>query len=491
VQRSLLPLPEPGRGHCLARRALRCTSLCCTIVAFSSSTRAQELDPQPGSVVVQSGTGQVVVAPGQTTTQQVYVPPPGYPAPGTDVNAGLPSSSRPTTNTASASDTFDLSGGDRGTGSVVIGKAGSTAILSSESRPVRSVPAIHTVRRGDTLWDLCGKYYDNPYDWPKVWSYNPQIQNPHWIYPGDQLRMRVGGDQGLSNVAALGGGRGGGPGAGRGGAPGGEGGQSGFVDRRSAIPEDTVFLRDQGFIGDSKRDVWGELVGAREDQMLLADGNHIYMVMRPGVDVKVGQELTLFTPARQPKKVAGARKPPGEIVRVKGTVRIDQWDPKTRVARGRITESVDVIERGARVGPVGRRFDVVPPRTNETNMWARVLGSAYPHVYYAQNQVVFIDRGSTDGMRPGNRLFVVRRGDAWRDGVRTATKMARERIDMDSPAHVDIERTPLRGEETKFPEEIIGELRILRSEKYSSVALVTISHREIVAGDRAVARKGY
>src|SRR5262245_26354090 len=39
----------------------------------------------------------------------------------------------------------------------------------------------HTVVRGDTLWDLSQRYLGNPWYWPKVWSYNPQIDNPHWI----------------------------------------------------------------------------------------------------------------------------------------------------------------------------------------------------------------------------------------------------------------------------------------------------------------------
>jgi len=41
----------------------------------------------------------------------------------------------------------------------------------------------HTVVPGDTLWDLCAKYLNNPWYWPRVWSYNPEISNPHWIYP--------------------------------------------------------------------------------------------------------------------------------------------------------------------------------------------------------------------------------------------------------------------------------------------------------------------
>ena len=53
----------------------------------------------------------------------------------------------------------------------------------------RAVPPPYTVRRGDTLWDVTGRYYGNPWAWPRVWSYNPEVTNPHWIYPLDQLRL--------------------------------------------------------------------------------------------------------------------------------------------------------------------------------------------------------------------------------------------------------------------------------------------------------------
>jgi hypothetical protein len=48
---------------------------------------------------------------------------------------------------------------------------------------------LHVVRRGDTLWDICFLYFNDPWQWPKIWSYNPQITNPHWIYPGDLVRL--------------------------------------------------------------------------------------------------------------------------------------------------------------------------------------------------------------------------------------------------------------------------------------------------------------
>lgn len=74
---------------------------------------------------------------------------------------------------------------------------------NTETQPPRETvvyepehPEIYTVQEGDTLWDISSEFLRDPWFWPEIWYKNPQVENPHLIYPGDQLAIvYIGGEK--------------------------------------------------------------------------------------------------------------------------------------------------------------------------------------------------------------------------------------------------------------------------------------------------------
>ncbi|MED5431845.1 MAG: LysM peptidoglycan-binding domain-containing protein, partial [Pseudomonadota bacterium] len=60
----------------------------------------------------------------------------------------------------------------------------SAAVTLKEGHPNK-----YYVKNGDTLWDISGRFLEEPWQWPEIWQINEEISNPHLIYPGDEIRL--------------------------------------------------------------------------------------------------------------------------------------------------------------------------------------------------------------------------------------------------------------------------------------------------------------
>lgn len=369
---------------------------------------------------------------------------------------------------------------DEATPASVVSRPRATITLSSGApgtisrSNVGMVPEFHTVNTGDTLWDISGYYFENPWYWPRVWARNPQITNPHWIFPNDQVRLLLPGE--LSSAT---------PASSMVQTPG------GLRVTRTAprYPRGTIFMRESAWATTEDIAVSGSIIGAPEDNMLLSDGDQAYVEF-PRRAPNVGESYTIYSSAQA---TAGSDRDAGRVVRVLGTVVVDAWDARRHIATVRITESLEPIERGERVAVIQRQFLPVPPVPNDRDLTAHVVATPTPREIVGSNFVVIIDRGAQDGIRLGNRLFLTQRGDPWRRSVETYSRGIRiQEIDRDGDGQVDHAPDAESYRPTEeLPVEVAGELIVVAVHPRTAACLVNLSSREIENGAPVVMRRGY
>ena len=71
----------------------------------------------------------------------------------------------------------------------LLGAVLTTSVFADEIALRPDHPNRYVVVKGDTLWDISARFLESPWRWPEVWSFNPQIENPHLIYPGDVVAL--------------------------------------------------------------------------------------------------------------------------------------------------------------------------------------------------------------------------------------------------------------------------------------------------------------
>jgi hypothetical protein len=209
--------------------------------------------------------------------------------------------------------------------------------------------------------------------------------------------------------------------------------------------------------------------------MLLSVYDDLYIRFDQDEGVRPGMELTVFREMQDDERGEDEQ---GDLVRIFGTVRLRSYDPERRVGRAVITEALDPIERGFRIANIPRRFELVNAVPNDIDFDSSVVAALRPNELNGDYQVVFVEGGAEQGVKVGNRFFIIRSGDEWRENL----------IQSESAAGATL---PDEDELDDYPDEIIAEGRVVNVRPESSALIITRSITEVVMGDRAEMRRGY
>ena len=362
-----------------------------------------------------------------------------------------------------------------------------------------SNPGNYTVIKGDTLWDISGRFLTYPWQWPDIWQANPQIENPHLIYPGDEVYLTYKDGRPILNLS-------------RGGMYGGRTVKLSpsvreylHDDAIAPLPLDAIrpFLsRPQVMpLGDIERT--GYVVSSQDRHLINGSGNRIYVrnigelatnkysVFRVGGEYRDGQTDELLG---------------HEALHIGDVVIEKQGDPAT----ARIVRSTKEILAGDRLMP--QQSDEYPdfiPRAPDAGVDGTIISVIDGVSQIGQYQVVVLDRGTGQGVAPGHVLAIYQAGAVIEDELASSIE-AMERYDevQRAPAettglkHVGAtilanaaaaknsideflgEPKGGRASLVTLPEERAGELMVFRSFENVSYGLVMNTQRPIHIADK-------
>jgi hypothetical protein len=341
---------------------------------------------------------------------------------------------------------------------------GTTALAADEVQLNPSHPERYTVVRGDTLWDISGRFLQTPWLWPEVWYVNPQIENPHLIYPGDVIVLSfVDGKPRLSVE------RGGGHGGGDGGLSG-ELGQDGRLSPRAielpldaaipTLPLDAIqqFLTQTRVMTKEQLKSAPYVLIGEEEHLLTGAGDRLYARGKFEASQKSYDFVRPGDPYQDPDT--------GEILGYEafhlGNGRLDRvGNPATF----QVLKSNRELRSGDRLIPandkaISTHFQPHPPAKSITGKIIAVMDGV---VQIGQFQVVVLNRGEKDGIDVGTVLAVYQTGPTVTDTIKN---------DGEKP------------EQVKLPDERAGELMVFRTFDRLSFGLIMRATRSMHILDR-------
>ncbi|RYZ67977.1 MAG: hypothetical protein EOP08_01595 [Proteobacteria bacterium] len=128
------------------------------------------------------------------------------------------------------------------------------------------------------------------------------------------------------------------------------------------------------------------------------------------------------------------------------------------------------------------------PVANDVDAEGTLFTALAPGALYGQGQVVFVDLGEGSGLKPGNTLEVIRRGDGYH--MTMPSRSAALRIETGGDRR-DLERIQKPEEPSKLKDEVVGSIRVLAVGKRTATCYALESTSELEAGERVIVRKGH
>lgn len=327
------------------------------------------------------------------------------------------------------------------------------SVMAEEQIPLtlkQNAPTTYTVVKGDTLWDISALYLDSPWLWPRLWQINPEIDNPHLIYPGDKLTLIWRDGQPVLSLKPM-----------RKLSP-----QVRVLEKQAVptVQEGLVlpYLQSDRLIAQTALQQSVRVIGSSDGRKYLTKQDQLYIT-----GVQTEKKWGIYREVAQYQRdddvmVALRLVALGELAMTGGNFSgLSLQEQNQEILANDIAlPEVDIEER--------QLSTTFYPQPAPVGSEAHILGSLEGSQYAGQNQVVVMDQGSSDGLAQGSMF------ELYQAGVKVSDKEGQFTYQQEG-SDADVQLPSLK----------VGTLMVIRPYERFSLALITNSsapiNQEIIA----------
>lgn len=308
-------------------------------------------------------------------------------------------------------------------------------------------PTVYVIKKGDTLWGLSSRFLNDPNYWPNLWVNNPEITNPHLIFPGQKVKIYP--DRIVVEPASP-------PAQAAPPEP-----SAAKAPAEEAAPAKSFLVSGgTGFLLENDPGLSGHIISTYQNRQMVGEDDIVFTDIGRERGAKVGDRFSIF-------KNLGAISHPatnfimGYKVIPLGTLQLTEVEEKA--SKAIVTKSFLEIDPGSYLMPYRDRKREVSLKASAIELTGYIIDSQTGNKAISAGDIAFLDLGSSHGLEDGNMLYVTR--------------------------EIVPDQQYVHGTIDKLPSEVLGALVILETGEKTSTALVVKSIDTIYIGDRVELKK--
>jgi hypothetical protein len=325
-------------------------------------------------------------------------------------------------------------------------ETGTTTVLRDAGPALRAgAPKDYVVKRGDTLWGIANMFLKDPWLWPEIWYVNPDIRNPHRIYPGDTVHLALGSD-GRTALQVV------------------HGGISGGTRLEpllrsnplegpiATIPYSAIaaFLSRPGVMTSEEVKDAPYVVALRDDHQVAGAGHDLYVKKLSGDAGTRYNVMHIDEPLDDPQSGRHL----GYMAIYTGTAQLTRTGP---IARATLVDSArETLQGDVLIAETSNPTSDFLPHAPAHPVDGLIIAVVDNVLLAGQYEIAALNRGSEDGLDRGTVLTI-------EEGQKVTT---------DHCAHIDGRSTCWAGHSTELPIETTGSLLVFKTYEKMSYALI-------------------